>query len=125
MKGIACGKCMDIRALPNIPPLFETVKCRCGNVRGRWKDPERGIAEYAAQVQSLAFGMGFNNDFLVPALRGATAMHEDARRLHDVATTAPGYVFDKVRAGCWAIVFRPGSTTDTSFVDWVDWEQAV
>lgn len=112
---------MEIRTLPNVEAAGETIECRCGNLRGRWVDPQRGIAEFAARNRALGFGIGFNNQFLVPALQGETAMHADARRLHDIATTAPGYVFDKVRAGCWAIVFKPGSTSDTAWVDWDAW----
>lgn len=117
MKGLACGRCADVRSLPNLPPLFEWIECRCGNMRARWVDPERGIAEYAAKQTEFAFGVGFNNQFLIPALRGETAMHEDARRLHDLATDAPGYVFDKSGASCWAIIFRPGATSDTSWAE--------
>lgn len=121
MKGIACGRCYDVRTLPNMQPVDATVECRCGNLRGRWVDANAGTAEYAALDRTLGFGIGFNNQFLIPALAGGTAMHSDARALHERATDAPGYVFDKARAGCWAIIFKPGATTDTAWVDWYAW----
>jgi hypothetical protein len=80
-------------------------------------DGSRGVAEYQAHDREAAFGVGFNNRFLLAALQGETQMHEDARRLHDLATDALGYVFDKSRAGCWVVVFKPGATSDTSWAE--------
>lgn len=124
MKGLACGLCYDLRALPNTSPLREVISCRCGNVQARWDDPQRGTAVFAARDRTTALGVGFNNAFLVPALSGKLLMHADARRYHEIATTAPGYVFDESKAGCWAVVYRPGSTTDTRFVDLSELELA-
>lgn len=124
MKGLACGICFDVRALPNTSPLLEIVECRCGNVQARWDEPRNGTAVYSARDVSKAFGVGFNNAFLVPALSGRLLMYADARRFHEVATKAPGYAFDRSQAGCWAVVFRPGSTNDTRFVDLAELEPA-
>lgn len=111
MKGLACGRCGDFRALHR----YGWTDCSCGNVRGRWTDPVRGIAEYDSQNRETAWGIGMNNDFYVPAIQGKTAMYEDARALHDKATHAPHHIFDKSRASCWAVIFKPGSTNDTSW----------
>jgi hypothetical protein len=35
--------------------------------------------------------------------------------VHEQATDAPGYVFDKSRAGCWAVVVRVGITDDAAW----------
>ena len=63
------------------------------------------------------FGLGLNNQLLVRAVTASAQLWEDYRAWHDIATSAPGYVFDKAKAGCWAVVFRIGSTSDTRFVE--------
>jgi hypothetical protein len=109
-----CGRCGDIRALDPEPTVW--VTCRCGNLSGHWTEPYRGICEFKALDKSRAFGLGLNNHLLMPALRGELAMHEDFRAFHELATDAPGFVFDKTKCGCWAVPFRIGATSDTSFV---------
>lgn len=111
MKALACGACGDIRALD---PSGAWVGCRCGNVRARWLDPERGTAEFTGDYPS-AFLLGLNNRLLGPALQGGTTIFEDARKLHGAATDAPGYVFDKSKAACWAVIVRPGQTSDVTW----------
>jgi hypothetical protein len=37
--------------------------------------------------------------------------------LHDKATTAPGYAFDKLHRSCWVIIFTPGHTSDTAWAN--------
>jgi hypothetical protein len=115
MKGLLCSACVDFRALAP----EGSVSCRCGNVTAWWVDPVRGVAKFRAINRQMAFGIGFHNSFLIEAttvLRGL-AMPEDWRQLHEKATDAPGYMFDKSRRDCWALIFKPGSTSDTSWDD--------
>lgn len=116
MKGLLCAECVDFRALHPSGP----VECRCGNVQGWWVDPQKGIARFWARNHDTAFGFGVNNQYL----RGATGVgpaaprtNEEWRMLHDVAIHAPGYLFDITNRACWALIFKPGYTNDTSFVD--------
>lgn len=115
MKGLLCRECVDFKALPPTG----SVSCRCGNVTAWWTDPARGIAKFRARNQQSAFGMGFHNGFLLQGMEGlrGLAMPEDWRRLHDEATNAPGYMFDKSRRNCWVLIFKPGTTSDTSWDD--------
>jgi hypothetical protein len=63
------------------------------------------------------FGLGLNNQLLLRAITADGQMWQDYRDWHELATDAPGYVFDKAKAGCWAVVFRVGSTSDTRWAD--------
>jgi hypothetical protein len=67
----------------------------------------------ATRDKSKVHGLGLNNSLLRSALSAHGQTWEDYRAWHDTATDAPGYVFDKSRAGCWAVVFAIGSTSDT------------
>ena len=88
--------------------------CQCGNTGARWEDPEAGKLIVAARTgREKVFGFGLNNQLMLRAVTSGGQMWEDYREWHDLATDAPGYVFDKAKAGCWAVVFRIGSTSDT------------
>lgn len=88
--------------------------CQCGCTGARWEDPEAGRLIVACRGdRGRVFGLGLNNQLLLPAITASGQMWQDYRRWHDAATDAPGYVFDKAKAGCWAVVFRIGSTSDT------------
>lgn len=115
MKGLACGSCMDLRALPqgNLNP----VSCRCGNVTAWWTDGKRGIARFVARSKQYAFGLGLNNTYLLGALSQPmeSRPNDEWRKLHADACDAPGYLFDASNRGCWALIFRPGATSDTAW----------
>lgn len=117
MKALLCGLCFDIRALE---PTGKWTMCRCGNLEARWIDPQRGTVSVRAYDKSSARVIGFNNSFLTAAIQGPSHLdmveaggHWEAwRKLHDVATAAPGYIFDKSMRSCWACVVRVGETGD-------------
>jgi hypothetical protein len=87
--------------------------CQCGQTAARWADPHTGQLVIAARDKSRVRGLGLSNELLLPALTGPGQAWETYRDWHDQATVAPGYVFDASRAGCWAVVYRIGTTTDT------------
>lgn len=123
MKGLVCGECMDLRALPQ--GALKPVSCRCENVTAWWIDPERGVARFHARGRrDFAFGMGLCNTYLLAALKqGPEGTSNEAwRALHDRATDTPGYLFDKSNRGCWALLFRVGSTSDTA---WATYQELV
>jgi hypothetical protein len=92
--------------------------CQCGNTGAKWEDPEAGKLLVACRARrDQVFGLGLNNQLLLRAVTAQGQVWEDYRDWHDIATDAPGYVFDKAKAGCWAVVFRIGSTGDTRFVE--------
>lgn len=88
--------------------------CQCGNVRAKWLDERAGtMVADAADREKVRF-LGMDNRMLIPRMSGIGGdAWEVHRTLHEISTTAPGYVFDKSRAGCWAVIARIGSTGDT------------
>jgi hypothetical protein len=97
----------------------EWTKCPCGFVAARWTDGQRGIMQAAVKYPSdkeKVRLLGLNNQLLVRALTTPGQMWEDYRAWHDLATDAPHHIFDKSRAGCWAVIALIGSTSDTSWV---------
>lgn len=92
--------------------------CRCGQTGARWEDPKAGTLIVACRSdRGKVFGLGLSNQLLLRAVTARGQAWEDYRAWHDLATDAPGYVFDKGRAGCWAVVFRVGATSDTRWAD--------
>lgn len=120
MKALICGVCVDIRALE---PEGKWTICRCGNMQARWVDPNKGTVRVVAQDRSRAFILGMNNHFLLTAVRGlsqeymvaAGGQGEAWRKLHEEATEAPGYIFDKAKRACWACIVKVGETGDISW----------
>lgn len=112
--------CLDIRALD---PSCAWTTCRCGNAQARWEDPHRGTVKVRAADRLSVRILGVNNLFFVQGVEGLpTEMITQAggtsaawRALHDKATSAPGYIFDKGHRGCWACIFKVGDTSDVSW----------
>lgn len=112
MKALLCGACGDIQALQT-----DWRSCRCGNTKARWTDPTLGLAEFDGLDRSKCYLLGLNNQLLVPAMLGDLGVWEEFRAAHDRATNAPHHVFDKSRAGCWAVVVKVGRTSDVKWVE--------
>jgi hypothetical protein len=93
--------------------------CRCGNTEARWLDPQAGTVRVRAKDRSLARILGINNRFLLKAIEGSIGDDWTAwRKLHEEATDAKGYIFDKTFRACWACILRVGETGD------IKWEEA-
>jgi hypothetical protein len=112
VKAFVCGKCADVQALQ-----VEWRTCMCGNTSAHWVNPEAGTAEFRAKDRSKAFLLGLHNGMLIPALRGELARWEDFRTAHEAATDAPGYIFDRSHANCWAVVAGVGRTSDVTWAE--------
>jgi hypothetical protein len=120
VKALLCGDCGDVQALQ-----MEWRTCSCGLLSARWRGGSRasammGLADFWTRHEHdrrHGFVLGLHNGVLEPALRGKLGMFQDFRAAHDAATTAPGYVFDKERAGCWAVPFAVGRTNDVAWCD--------
>ncbi len=120
MKALVCTACVDIRALD---PSGGWTACRCGNVEAKWADPEKGTVKVKAKNQGSARILGLNNTYLIGGCNGPTHREMVAaggqwewwRQLHDKATTAPGYVFDKDKRACWATIVKVGETNDITW----------
>lgn len=122
MKLLFCGYCTDIRSLD---PSGAWTTCRCGNTEARWLDPNAGTVKVRARHREHARIIGVNNSFLIKGYKGFT--HEEMvaaggqweawRKLHDQATDAPGYIFDKSKRACWACIVQVNETND------ITWEE--
>jgi len=110
MKLLFCTKCFDIRALE---PEGEWTRCRCGNLEARWVDPNRGTVSVRATNRAFARIIGMNNQMLLGAEESLN--DEDWKLLHEIATDAKGYIFDKAFRGCWACIMKVGETGDISW----------
>ncbi len=117
-KALVCGKCKDIRGLDD---QGGWVICRCGNSEARWEDPYAGKVRVRAHGdRSQVLVIGLHNKYFLGAIEGPT--HVDMvkaggqwewwRKLHDLATDAKGYIFDKEKRSCWATIVRPNETND-------------
>lgn len=112
MKAVICSAAGGVHI--HTPGTLRWQICQCGSTGARWEDPQAGTLVVASRAgRDHVRGLGLNNQLLLPAITLPGQMWEDYRQWHDHATDAPGYVFDKAKAGCWAVVFRIGSTGDT------------
>ena len=124
MKILVCQKCSDMRALNPLPKT--AVVCACGSSAAWWDDPFKGTARFAGRGPSgtaewaapHVWFLGLNNRYLVAAMTepGRILDDEGYRDLHEWATDAPGYQFDASKKACWAILVRPGMSSDTLVV---------
>ncbi len=120
MKAILCAKCIDFKALD---PSGKWTSCLCGNVEARWRDPQAGTVFVRAKRRADARILGVNNRFLLKAIQGFThgemvsagGQWEAWRELHNEATNAKGYIFDKNLRACWACVIQVGETGDVTW----------
>ncbi len=110
MKAIICFANHDV----HIHSFGETwTSCQCGNVRVKWLDSHLGTVVVAAKNKNKVRLLGLNNAYLIPAISTIDQPSWDGyRQLHEQATEAPGYIFDKHKAACWATVVPIGSTGD-------------
>lgn len=122
MKVIVCANSGDIHLIS-----FSTswTRCQCGNTAVRWIDPNQGTVVVAARRREYVRLLGLNNNYLIPMLqRDVDLKWEDYRSLHDEATSAPLHVFDKSRAGCWAVLMRIGRSSDVRWATPEEHEEA-
>ena len=111
MKAVICTH--DLALHIHTPGTGRWAVCQCGHTGARWEDPRAGRLIVACRSNRGSVRvLGLNNQYLLPAVT-TVGRWEEHRQLHDAATDAPGFVFDKSRAGCWAVVFRVGSTGNT------------
>jgi hypothetical protein len=101
------------------PGINRWKLCDCGNSAARWDNPEEGRLAVAARPSSRRYirGLGLNNRLLLPLFATEGLAWGDFREWHEMATSAPGHVFDRTRGACWAVPFLIGSTSDTRWAD--------
>lgn len=113
MKVLYCKKCGSIRDFG-----IEFTPCACGNMEAKWTDPQRGTVKVRAKVMFYARIIGMNNRFLTESPHGLNLPpDEQARMRHEIATTAPGYLFDKSNRNCWAVIIQKGDSSDVVWED--------
>jgi hypothetical protein len=115
MKVLFCAKCGDIRAFE---PWY--TPCKCGNTEVRWVDPHAGTVMVRARKRDYAKLIGLNNRMLGAMISlverdGFDYSSDKWRELHDAATNAPGYLFDKAHRNCWAVIIGIGSSNDVKW----------
>lgn len=112
MKAIFCLNCFDIRGLI----VNKEVVCSCGNTRGRWYDPDRGLALVDGNNRDVVRVMGFHNSWLGAALDMTS--HEGWRDLTSYyVRTARGYLFHENMRNCPVVIIRVGDTSDVTWMD--------
>lgn len=90
----------------------------CLHTAVRWRDPGRGLLE----VTSLhgpggVIVIGLHNGFIAGLAERVTEA-EWWRNLHDKVTAehSDGYLFHRNNRDCWAVLVRPGQSSDVFFI---------
>lgn len=111
MKAVICTKQLGVHI--HSPGVDKWEICQCGGTGARWEDPEAGKLIIASRDGSTdrVLGLGLNNQLLIRAVTQRISW-PSYREWHEIATDASGYIFDSSKAGCWAVVFPIGTTSD-------------
>lgn len=115
MKVLFCKKCGDIRAFSNI----EFTYCKCNNVGAKWDNPVTGTVLVRAKEREYVRIIGLNNSFLMADKPDTLVTGRDEwwRDRHNLATVAPGYLFDRHFRNCWACIIKVGESNDVKWDD--------
>jgi hypothetical protein len=121
LKAAFCVNCTDI-----IAPYRAWRKnpgwrwCVCEHVGVRWRDGEKGLLEVASQdgPEGLRV-LGFSNTFLSLGTQHSGTF-EEWRQLHEWSCQEldPHYLFHASKRACWALIIRPGETSDVFLIDY-------
>lgn len=117
MKVLLCGECS---AMVSGPSNGSWRWCDCGNAAIRWIDAVRGIVEVWADVRELVRVIGFNNHMLELAYRPGGSLGDEMWRTlhaHTAHVIPERYLFHEDKRACWAVIFRPGETSDSRYAD--------
>lgn len=121
-KALLCMRCTTIRTFANDGRI---TMCECGTIAGWWEDASKGIARlYSETLMGREYGrvVGFHNGFLREATRSSKS-DIFFRAAHEQAIDAPGYLFDRAKRGCWAVIITPGQSADTRWATDQEWDQ--
>lgn len=123
-KAIVCGVCAEV-----VGPTrqWQTDRswrwCSCGHSAVRWRDGDRGLLEVVAlhgpdDIRVL----GLNNGFIEYAFKHPVRDAEAWRTLHRLQAemVGPGYLFHKDRRNCWALLVKPGESSDVFVMDYAE-----
>lgn len=116
-KAALCTTCNQI-----IGPFSRSEKWNwcgepCLHTAVRWRDPQKGHLEVTSlHGPNGVLIIGLHNAMITQAIMHSTD-HEMWRDLHKFITSdSPGYLFDKSKRDCWAVIISPGESNDTFFM---------
>lgn len=91
----------------------------CAHTAVRWRDGGKGLLEVTSfhGPDSVAV-LGLHNAMV--GVLSARPSHGGWRNAHARVTDAPGYLFDKSKRDCWAVLVRPGESNDVFFMPYTD-----
>lgn len=95
----------------------------CAHTAVRWRDGARGLLE----VTSLhgpdgVVVIGLHNGFIAELAERDIVSPEWWRNLHDRVTAehSDGYLFHRNNRDCWAVLVRPGQSSDVFFMPYAE-----
>lgn len=87
----------------------------CAHSAVRWRDARAGLLEVTScHGESNVAVLGLHNAFV--GMLASPLTDDQWRNVHDNVTHAPGYLFDKTKRSCWAVLVRPGESGDVFFM---------
>jgi hypothetical protein len=109
MKAIICHADCEVRIF-----TFGTewTACPCGKTKAKWLDACKGTVVVASECPERVRLLGMNNDYLIAAIRAENISWEIYQKMHEQASDAPGYLFNKDKCACWAVVCEVGRSND-------------
>jgi hypothetical protein len=123
-KAMLCINCSDLVAPHRDWQTDRAWRwCECGGAGVRWRDGTAGLLEVtSADGPAAVRVLGINNSFLVAAVAQPPPHAEGWRDLHRqaCAEVTPNYLFHQDRRACWALIVRPGESSDVTFVDYAE-----
>ncbi|HET6915758.1 MAG TPA: hypothetical protein VFH56_06665 [Acidimicrobiales bacterium] len=123
-KAVICKACSDIVS-PN-PKWLEDRSwrwCACLHVATRWRDGSTGQIEVVSlHGPNDLRVIGLNNAVIEYAFAKPPTMSDQWRELHRLQgeMVEPYYLFHKDKRDCWALLVRPGESSDVHVVDYAE-----
>lgn len=117
-KAIMCTTCGQIVGpRPRTQEVWTWCSDPCVHSAVRWRDGAKGLLEVTSMHgPEGVVVIGLHNAFIAQ-LGAATALSDEQwRTTHRMVTDAPGYLFDKSKRDCWAVLTRVGQSNDVFFM---------
>jgi len=116
---LTCGQIIGPRSRWETDRAWTWCADPCAHSAVRWRDGDKGLLEVTAfHGEGDVAILGLHNGMV--GMLSIKPEHEGWRNAHDKVTEAPGYLFDKSKRACWAVLVRPGESNDVFFMPYMD-----
>jgi hypothetical protein len=117
LKALVCLECNTIRS-PKVNG--EWTLCDCKRSAIKWNNPQQGKITVWSTSPTYVRVLGVMNSVLT----SIASTDEEWRLVQETSVKlAEGYIFHESNRNCWAVIFKPGETSDSKWASSKDFEE--